>query len=170
MKLILTHSVRFILVVLLQVLVFNQIEKFGIHPMIYPLCIMLLPFNTSPVVLLLLSFGLGISVDVFSNTGGLHASSLLVFGLFRPIIFKAFSPRDGYEPVKEGSIFEMGRVWFFYCFGILILIHHTWYFFLEAFKFSETLYVLRKLAFTLPVTYVLAVLLQFIFLKRKTAK
>lgn len=170
MRLILTHSVRFILVVLLQALVFNQIEKFGIHPMIYPLFIMLLPFNVKPVVLLLIAFALGMSIDIFSNTGGLHASSLLMFALFRPVIFKAFSPRDGYDPTKEGSLFEMGRLWFFYCFGILILIHHTWYFFMEVFKFSEILYVLRKLAFTVPVTYLLSVLLQFLFLKRKASK
>lgn len=171
MRLILIYSIRFVLMVLLQTLVFNQLEiGLGIHPMIYPMFIMLLPFNTNPVLLLLIAFVMGISIDVFSNTGGLHASSLLVFALFRPIIFKAFSPRDGYDSSKEGSVYEMGHLWFFYCFGILLLIHHLWFFFMEVFKFSELFYVFRKLLFTLPVSYLLVILLQFLFLKRKAAK
>lgn len=171
MRVILIHSIRFVLLVLLQTLVFNQLEVgLGIHPMIYPLFIMLLPFSTSPVVLLLVSFAMGMLIDVFSNTGGLHASSLLVFALFRPVIFKVFSPRDGYDPTKEGSVYEMGHLWFFYCFGILLLIHHLWFFFMEVFKFSEILYVLRKLVLSVPVSYLLVILLQFLFLKRKAVK
>lgn len=171
MRIVLIYSIRFILVVLLQTLVFNQLEiGLGIHPMIYPLFIMLLPFNTSPVLLLLIAFVMGISIDILSNTGGLHTSSLLSFALFRPVIFKTFSPRDGYDPSKEGSIYEMGHLWFFYCFGILLLIHHLWFFFMEAFKFNEILYILRKLIFTVPVSYLLVILLQFLFLKRKASK
>ncbi len=167
MRIILIHSIRFVLFVLLQALVFNQLEVgLGIHPMVYPLFIMLLPFNTNPVLLLVLAFGMGLSIDVLSNTGGLHASSLLAFALFRPLIFKAFSPRDGYDPTKEGSIYEMGQRWFLYSFGTLLLIHHLWFFFMEVFKFSELLYVARKLLFTLPVSYLLVILLQFLFLKR----
>lgn len=168
---ILIHALRFILFVLIQSVVFNQLEiGLGIHPMIYPLFIMLLPFNTNSVLLLFLAFAMGMSIDVLSNTGGLHASSLLVFALFRPIIFKAFGPREGYDPGAEGSIYEMGHAWFLYCFGILILIHHTWFFFMEVFKFSEFLYVLRKLVLSLPVTYLLVILFQFLFLGRRTSR
>lgn len=170
MRLVIVHGIRFFFLIVLQTLVFNQLERFGIHPMIYPMAIMLLPFSTNPVVLLLLSFVLGFSIDLFSNTGGLHASSLLVFALFRPIIFKAFSPRDWYYPGKEGSIFEMGYLWFFYSFGTLLLIHHAWFFFMEVFKFSEILYVLKKLSLSLVVSFVLVVLLQFLFLKRRVEK
>lgn len=170
MRVVFVHSIRFFFLIVLQTLVFNQLERFGIHPMIYPMAIMLLPFSTNSVVLLLVSFVLGFSIDLFSNTGGLHASSLLVFALFRPIIFKAFSPRDGYDPSKEGSIFEMGYLWFFYTFGVLLLIHHAWFFFMEVFKFSEMLYVLKKLSLSVVVSFTLVVLLQFLFLKRKVTK
>ena len=170
MRLVIVHSIRFFFLILLQILVFNQLERFGIHPMIYPMAIMLLPFGTNSVVLLLLSFLLGFSIDLFSNTGGLHASSLLVFALFRPLIFKAFSPRDGYDPGKEGSIFEMGYRWFFFTFGTLLLIHHLWFFFMEVFKFSEMLYVFKKLTLSVFVSFTLVVLLQFLFLKRSVSK
>ncbi|MCO5258734.1 MAG: rod shape-determining protein MreD [Crocinitomicaceae bacterium] len=171
MKLIAINSARFILFVTLQVLIFNQLEiGLGIHPMVYPLFIMLLPFSISTISLLVIAFFMGLFIDIFSNTGGLHASSLLLFAFFRPIIFKAFSPRDGYDMNKEPSIYEMGRQWFIYCFGILLIIHHTWFFFMEVFKFSEFLYVLKKLILTLPISYLLVILLQFLFIKGKVSK
>ena len=84
---------RFILLALFQVLVFNQLELgYGIHIMIYPLFIMLLPFELGIISLLSLAFLMGFLVDIFSNTYGLHASSLLMMTYFRPRIFKMFSP------------------------------------------------------------------------------
>ncbi|MFM7300085.1 MAG: rod shape-determining protein MreD, partial [Crocinitomicaceae bacterium] len=95
-------SLRFFLFWIMQVLVFNQLEfGLGIHLMIYPLFVMLLPFDIGIFPLLLLGFGLGISIDTFSDTFGLHSSSLLMMAYFRPIIFKFFAQREGYDPLKE---------------------------------------------------------------------
>lgn len=170
MKAIIIQILRFIVLVLAQSLIFNKIGRFGIHPMIYPLFIMLLPFGMRPILLLLISFLMGISIDMLSDTGGLYASSLLVFALFRPIIFKAFGLRDEYEPNKEGSVLEMGHKWFFFTFGLLLLIHHSWYFFIEIFKLSEIMLVLKKVVLSVPVSYLLVILIQYIFLKRSIKK
>jgi hypothetical protein len=159
------------LFVLIQVFVFNQLEiGFDIHPMVYPLFIMLLPFSMTTVATLFIAFFMGFFIDLFSNTGGLHASALLIFAFFRPIVFKAFSPRDGYDLNKEPSIYEMGSRWFINCFGILLILHHGWFFFLEAFKFSELLYVLKKIILSAPISYVMALLLQFLFIRVKPSK
>lgn len=167
MRLVIIHTLRFIFFVAAQTLIFNQFEiGLGIHPMIYPLFIMLLPFDIGVVTMLLLAFAMGISIDAMSNTYGLHTSALLVVAYLRPIIFKTFSPRDGYEGLREGTIFEMGQRWFLYTFGSLLLIHHAWFFMVEVFKFNELLYVLRKLVLSAPVSYIFCMLLQFIFLKR----
>lgn len=171
MRIVLIYSIRFILLVALQVFVFNQMEVgLGIYPMVYPLFIMLLPFSTPPLLLLLLAFLMGFTIDVLSNTGGLHASSLLVFALFRPIVFKLFSPRDGYEGMKDSSIYGMGQRWFLYTFGMLLLVHHFWFFSLEIFRFSEIFYILRKLFLSAPISYLLVILLQFLFLKKKETR
>ena len=91
MNLVTKHIIRFIILWILQVLIFNQLEfGFGIHMMIYPLFIMLLPFDLGILSLLLYAFLLGLSIDIFSNTYGLHASSLLMMAYFRPIIFNFF--------------------------------------------------------------------------------
>jgi len=164
---IVVHILRFAGLLLLQIFIFGQIEIGAIHPMIYPVFILLLPFYIRPIFLLLLAFAMGILIDIFSNTGGLHASSLLIFALFRPFIFSLFSPRDGYEQFREASIYEMGHQWFFYCFGILLLLHHVWFFFMEAFKWNDILYTLQKIGLTFPFSYISVILLQFLFIQRK---
>jgi rod shape-determining protein MreD len=79
MNVVVKNSIRFIVLVLLQAFVFNQIEiGFGIHLMVQPLFIMLLPFETGVITLMILGFTLGLILDIFSNTYGLQASSLLL--------------------------------------------------------------------------------------------
>lgn len=167
MRDVIKHSIRFLFFVVIQTLIFNPLEiGFQIHPMIYPLFIMLLPFETSVVWMMVIAFATGFSIDIMSNTGGLHASSLLAFAFFRPIIFKLFSPRDGYDPNKEGSVYEMGQRWFLLSFGTLLIIHHLWFFALEAFSFNELLAVFRKTVLSVPVSFIFCIILQLIFLKR----
>lgn len=171
MNVILMNSLRLVLMVLLQALIFNQLEiGLGILPMVAPLFLMLLPFNTRPVVLLLLAFLMGVLIDTFSNTAGLHTSALLTFALFRPIVFKSFSPRDGYDNSKIPSINEMGNRWFLYTFGILLAIHHLWFFIVEMFNFSEILLILQKFILSLPISMLFVVLLQFLFHKNNTVR
>ncbi len=167
MKLIITQILRFILFVLAQTLVFNQLEiGLGVQIMVYPLFLMLLPFDTSIVVLLVVAFAMGISIDSISNTYGLHTSSLLLVAYLRPIIFGIFSPREGYDAIKESTIFEMGQRWFISVFGILLLVHHLWFFTLEMFKMDEFLFILQKTSVSVPISFILCILLQVIFVTK----
>jgi hypothetical protein len=167
MKLIITQLIRFIIFILAQSLVFNQLEiRFGIQIMIYPLFIILLPFETSIFILLLLAFVMGLSIDAISDTYGLHTSSLLLVAYMRPIIFNIFSPREGYDALKEASIFEMGQRWFISVFGLLLVIHHFWFFMLEMFNMSEIGLILQKTILSVPLSFLLCILLQVIFVTK----
>lgn len=159
------------LFVLAQVLILNQIEiGFGIQLMVYPLFILLLPVEIGVISLMLIAFALGLSIDAVSNTYGLHASSLLVVAFSRPLIYKLFAPRDGYDTMLETNIFTMGNSWFFKSFGILILIHHFWFFMLEMFKLNEFLFVLQKTAFSVIMSFLICILLQYLFVKKMSEK
>ncbi|WP_148235418.1 rod shape-determining protein MreD [Fluviicola taffensis] len=154
--------------VLFQVLILNNIEPgFGIYPMIYPLFIFMLPFQLGTVPLMLLSFIFGLVIDSFSNTFGLHASSAVIMAFFRPLIFKWLSPRDGYESVESVNVYSMGGRWFLYAYGTLLLIHNTWFFFIESFKLNEFLWVLLKIGLSVPTSFILSLLVQFIFVSNK---
>lgn len=171
MNVVFKNSIRFVLFVILQALVFNQIEiGFGIHIMVHPLFIMLLPFETGVFTLMILGFALGLIIDVFSNTYGLHASSLLLMAYVRPLIFKFYGPREGYDPLKEPSVFDMGSRWFLFVFGYLILIHHFWYFLVEIFRFDQFLLILQKTIFSVIISYLLCIVLQTFLVKKSKTK
>lgn len=167
MKQLIVHSLRFVFFVLLQALVFNQLEiGFGFNPMIYPLFIILLPLSIGIIPSMLLAFIMGLAIDGISNTYGLHTSSLLLVAYLRPLIYEIYSPREGYDPMKETNFFTMGSRWFFFAFGSLLLIHHLWFFTLEIFKLNEFFFTLRKVVFSVPLSFVFAVLLQFVFIPK----
>jgi hypothetical protein len=167
MNVILKHSVRFVFLVFLQALVLNQLEiGFGIHIMVYPLLILLLPFETGLTLLLFIAFAAGILIDSISNTYGLHTSALLMVAYFRPIIFKMFAPREGYDPLKESNIYEMGARWYYYVFGILLLIHHFWFFLMEIFRLDQTLFVFQKTLLSLPLSFLASLILQMLFIRK----
>ena len=171
MNKLLKNSLRFVLFLLVQTLILNQIEiGFGIQLMIYPLFIMLLSFDTGVLSLLAISFTLGICIDAFSNTFGLHTSSLLVFSFLRPVIFKLFDTREGYDLLLEPTVLNMGNGWFIKSFGSLLLIHHFWFYLLEMFKLNDMGYVLQKTVYSLPLSFFLCVLLQYLFFNKKYTK
>lgn len=171
MNKLLKNSLRFVLFLLVQTLILNQIEiGFGIQLMIYPLFIMLLSFDTGVLSLLAISFTLGICIDAFSNTFGLHTSSLLVFSFLRPVIFKLFDSREGYDLLLEPTVLNMGNGWFIKSFGLLLLIHHFWFYLLEMFKLNDMGYVLQKTVYSLPLSFFLCVLLQYLFVNKQYTK
>lgn len=167
MNRIFIHIFRFALLLVLQVVVLNQVELgAGTLFMVYPLFIVLLPVDINVFLLLFLAFALGISIDAMSNTYGLHASSLLLLAYLRPMIFKVFAPRDGYETDAELNVQTMGYRWFIQTFGLLLLIHHFWFFLLELLRFDEILYVLQKTLLSLPLSFALCILIQFLLIRK----
>jgi hypothetical protein len=134
--------------------------------MVSPLYIMLLPFEMSVIRLLLVSFLLGVFIDAFSNTFGLHASSLVFLAYIRPVVFRWFAPRDGYDNIKTPSIFDMGNRWFLIVFGSLLIFHHLWFFTMESFSFGELLLILQKTFPSALLSFTVCIILQTLFLKK----
>jgi rod shape-determining protein MreD len=171
MNVVVKIGLRFLFFLFAQVLVLNQIEiGFGIQLMIYPLFILLLPVEMGVVTLMVAAFVLGILIDALSNTYGLHASSLLIVAYIRPMIFKLFAPRDGYDALVETNIFTMGTAWFLKVFGILIVVHHLWFFMLEMFKMNEIVFVLQKTFLSAPISFLICILLQYLFIQKRVEK
>jgi rod shape-determining protein MreD len=144
MPVVLQNIFRFIALVLLQVLVLNNIQFLGyINPYLYILFILALPVQTPRWLTLILAFILGITIDMFSNTGGMHASATVLVAFSRNGIINLFTSIDeGNNPTPS-----------FYTFGVsayikyvifLVLIHHATLFFLEAFSFTHFWIMLAK--------------------------
>lgn len=170
MQVFIIHTIRFVLFLFAQALLLNQLEiGWGVHVMIYPLFIFLLPYNLNIFISMIIAFTLGIGIDSISNTYGLHASSALLLAYLRPSIFKLFEPRDGYENMQEFNIQEMNRSWLFSVFGIMLLVHHLWFFSLELFKFNEIGFILQKTILSVPSSLIVCLLIQYIFIRRSSS-
>jgi rod shape-determining protein MreD len=135
---ILRFGLIFILLILLQVLLFNNIQFSGyINPYVYILFILLLPVEMPAWLMLLLSFVTGITMDYFSGSPGIHSSATVLAGFVRPYVLRVISPRDGYESGASPSMETYGFRWFMLYTLIIILVHHTALFYLEVFRFTD---------------------------------
>ena len=135
---ILRFGLIFILLILLQVLLFNNIQFSGyVNPYVYIMFILLLPVEIPSWLLLLLSFVTGLIMDFFSGSPGMHASATVLAGFVRPYVLRIISPRDGYEPRSDPSMLIYGFRWFLTYTLLIVLIHHTALFYLEVFRFAD---------------------------------
>ncbi|MGV6860884.1 MAG: hypothetical protein ACWA41_03880 [Putridiphycobacter sp.] len=160
------YGVVFVLVILIQVLVLNHFEiSHYIYLMIYPMVILLLPIDTNKFLLVGLSILLGVLVDAFSDTFGLHTSSIIVVAYLRPIVLSFIRPRDGYDKVNLPTIHEMGKLWFAEYVLLLLFIHHFWFFSFEVFRLDYLGIILLKTIISTLLSFVIIVILQYLFYK-----
>lgn len=144
----------FIVIILLQVLFFNNIQFSGyVNPYVYIMFILLLPVEISSWLLLIICFFTGLTIDIFTGSPGMHTSATVIAGFVRPYVLRLISPRDGYEAGSLPSMLIYGFRWFFIYSLTIILIHHLFLFYLEVFRLSEffrtMLRVLLSSVFTL---------------------
>jgi hypothetical protein len=171
MNVVYKHTIRFVVFAFLQALVFNQLNiGFGIHLMIQPLFIMLLPFELAVIPMMGIAFLMGLIIDIVSNTYGLNTSALVLMAYLRPIIFKLYGPREGYDPLKEPTSQDMGSNWFSVVYGILLGLHTFWFFLLEIFELGRIGFILQKTIFSGVLSFLLALLIQSFILNSKQKK
>lgn len=165
---IIRNIIRFFLLVLVQVLIIKNIElgRF-INPFVYVLFIVVLPFETPKWLLLCIAFILGITIDMFYDTAGMHAAACVFMAYLRPGVLKLFSPRDGYEFGTQPTIQYLGIPWFLSYAGILIVLHHLILFYIEVFRFSEFFSTFFRVLVSSIFTMLLVVISQYFFQRKK---
>ena len=160
--------IRFVILVLFQVLVINHIRLGGyVHPYVYLVFIMLLPFNTPKWQLLVLGFVLGLTVDFFTGTLGLHAGATTLMAFCRPSIISLISGNQKFENIPEPKLGPLDGMWFFRYVLCLVLIHHFALFFLESFSFRLIGQVLLRIVLSVPVSIFLIMMIFYIFKSEK---
>ena len=135
---ILRFGLIFILLILFQVLLFNNIQFSGyVNPYVYIMFILLLPIEIPAWLLLLLSFFTGLIIDFFSGSPGMHTFATVLAGFVRPYVLRLVSPRDGYESGPDPSMMIYGFRWFMTYALLIVLIHHFALFYIEVFRFAD---------------------------------
>ena len=86
---VLTNIIRFLGLIFLQVFLLNNINLGGyINPYLYIIFIILFPLDGNKGLLIFLSFLLGLSVDIFEDSGGIHAAACAFIAYIRPVVLK----------------------------------------------------------------------------------
>jgi rod shape-determining protein MreD len=165
---IIKNIFRFFLLIFIQILVLNNIQLNGfINPYLYVLFILMLPFETPKWLVMIFSFLIGLSVDIFSDSPGMHAAASTFMAFCRPMVLKIIQPRDGYEFTLKPTISQMGISWFLTYSSILVFLHHLVYFYIEIFRFNEFFAIFTRVILSSIFTLLLIIFSQLLFTKPK---
>jgi len=157
---------RFVVLILAQALIFNHINFMDtINPYPYILFILLFPVNNNRVLFVFLSFMLGLFVDLFSDSGGVHAAACVTIAYARPPILKfAFGMIYEHQNIKFNNT-EFGNRTIYFL--ILIILHHLILFSLEIFNISSILLILKKTLLSSVFTLILCILISILFSQKQ---
>lgn len=165
-RLLLINIMRFLLLIPLQVLILDNINLGGhINPYLYVFFILLLPFEIPGWLLLIASFSIGLMVDVFSGTPGMHAAASTFMAFLRPMVIRSVGTNKEFETGMQPSIRDMGFQWFLTYSSILVFLHHLFLFLVEIFRFTRFFDTLQRAFLSTIFTIILIVISQFIFMK-----
>lgn len=156
--------VLFLFLIVIQGFFLNNFTLFGyINPYLYVLVILILPVDMSKFFIILFSFILGLSIDTFSNTLGMHASACVFVAFMRPLILKVVHPRDGFDHGSRILINNMGLGWYLKYAFLMIIVHHSFLFFIEIFRFTDFFFTFSKVIMTTLFSLVFIIISQYLF-------
>lgn len=148
--------------VVLQTLVLNQVNINGfVNPYVFPLFILLLPFHTKPWVLMFSAFLLGLCIDLFNGTMGMHAFACTLMAYARPYFLKNFRPKS--DKYNYASLKHNEFSWLLFYISTMLAIHHLSYFFIEAGTLSNFFHTVLLIIFSLFFSTFISFLLLFTF-------
>jgi hypothetical protein len=163
---VLLNIARFVLLLAAQILIFNNLDFLGfINPFPYLLFIILYPVNGNKTGLLVASFFLGLILDMFCNSGGVHAAASLLLAYYRPYIFKfSFGLSYEYQTVRLNDVLTPERFSFL---AIAVVLHHFVLFILEVFRVSFLFEIILKTFVSTIFTLITSILIIYLFKPNK---
>lgn len=160
------QSFSFVLLILSQVLLFNKIVLFGhLVAYVYVIFLILYPVKEQRNLFLFISFLLGLSMDMFMNSGGVHAAACLVTAYSRPKLLRfVYGISFEHQTVKVAS---SPLTQLFSITLLIVLVHHLTLFLLEAFSINLMFYALKKTILTGIFTTLMSLILITLFRSKK---
>ena len=135
---------RYIVVMILQVLLFNQLQLLGVcHPYVYLLCLLMMPITLPHNVEMLIGAVVGLMMDIFCNSLGIHTASCILVMFIRPYLLGALvNEKDRLN--EQISLRSIGFEAFLKYIVILVVVHHLVVFALAAWSWSHFGFVLLE--------------------------
>ncbi|HSD07616.1 rod shape-determining protein MreD [Flavobacterium sp.] len=163
---LLVNIFRFVFLLALQILVFNNMNFGGyISSFPYILFIILYPVNGNKANLLIASFFLGLTMDLFCNSGGVHATSCVLLAFLRPYFFKfSFGLSYEYQTIKLNDVLTPERFTFIL---LSVTTHHIVLFLLESFQITFLLDILLRTFLSILFTILTCIILIYLIKPNK---
>lgn len=166
-SLLLKNTIRFVGLLLFQVVILNHLNLFGfLNPYIYIVWVFLFPIRKNKSLFLIASFLFGLSIDFFSDSGGIHAAATLFIAFIRLPILKFVLRKSDFDYL----LFNIRAISFgkaFLYISILTIIHHFIVFSLEYFSFNAFTIIISNTFLTSLFTIVISILGIVLFTKKK---
>lgn len=149
----------FVIFLLAQVMIFNQfLFQSYLNPYLYILFILYLPARSNFSLVLLVAFIMGMTIDFFENSAGVHAAASTLTAFLRPWFLRILQRKlDGNEKLELKTL---GIAPAFAYFLSLLFIHHFALFLIEAFSLSEIATVLLRSLYSTLFSFTFVVLYQ----------
>jgi hypothetical protein len=157
------NLLRLVVLIFSQALFFSNIH---IHPMIdiyiYPVFILLLPFQVPRWLLMILGFAIGISIDMLLGTLGMHAAVSVLLAYIRPMLINVITPK-GTEFELSPNIYIQGSGWFLIYFLLAYTISLGAYFMIEAGTFYNLFWLLIKIITSVSFSVISSLIFIYLF-------
>lgn len=163
----LSHVLRFLTLLLLQVFVLNNVVLTGIfNPYVFVYFLLVLPFNIPRAWLLAIGFLTGLTLDFFTHSIGMNAFVCVLIAFVRPYMINLAQPPGGYGGDDRPTIGSMGFQWFLTYSLPLVFVYHLVLFLVETLSVNQMGFVLLKASISALITELIIVLFEFFFSKR----
>jgi rod shape-determining protein MreD len=167
-KTIFLNIFRWFVLLFVQIFLLRNLSFYNLStPFVYVLFLLVLPFRIPNLLLFLIAFGTGLTLDAFYDTMGVHASACVALAFVRILFISVSLNRDAIDE-PEPSLGNMGFKWFSIYAVLCIFVHHLVLFFLEAFKLSELAYTFGRSLLSVVFTMFTVLLVEAIFHNRKS--
>ncbi len=165
---IFSNGLRFVVLVFVQVLLLQRISLGGenfnyVQVILYPIFLLLLPLRIPHPLLVFFGFLIGISIDIFYDSIGIHASASVFTAYIRPYVLASIAPRGGYNLNYSPNKHYFGINWFFIYACMMMFAHLFFYFSVEAFTFVYIVDIFISTVASFIVSLALVIIYQYLF-------
>lgn len=161
---IIIQGISFVIYLFLQVLILKNSVLFGsAFCFVYIGYLLLLPVETNPLWLMFMGFGMGLFIDMFYDSVGIHAAASVGAMYLRNFWLARVTPQGGYDNGAVPGIAADGLQWFLIYATPLVFVHHALLFFIEAGGFQYFWFTLVKVMFSTLYTMIVILIIQYLF-------
>lgn len=158
------YILLFIALSLVQIFLLNNLVAGSfLCPLIYVAFLILMRLDTMPIVMLACGLAMGSLMDLTMGVAGINTIATLLIAFLRPTLIRLVSPREEWREDGVPSPERMGQSLFWSYLVVMVLLHHTVFFSLEALSWGHLLRTVIRILVSSAATILLVWLTERLF-------